>query len=110
MEEIKKRKMEETGNGQVQFNSSLPSSFSSELSSSSSSSSMDELRFLLDPLSKPQLVDLLAKLYVSNLFLEGKKKRKKKKSPCFSFNFLRFFDKFFYFLELFVWGYCFYVL
>lgn len=94
--------MEETGNGQVQFNSSLPSSFSSELSSSSSSSSMDELRFLLDPLSKPQLVDLLAKLYVSNLFLEGKKGRKK--NPCFSFNFLRFFDNLFYFLQLFCVG------
>lgn len=51
MEEIKKRKLEETGNGLVDSNSSL-----------SSSSSLEELRSLLDPLAKPQLVDLLAKL------------------------------------------------
>ncbi|KAI4348762.1 hypothetical protein L6164_009444 [Bauhinia variegata] len=42
MEDLKKRKLEEAGNGDF--------------------SSKEELRLLLDPLAKPQLVDLLAKL------------------------------------------------
>ncbi|XP_054825044.1 UBP1-associated protein 2C-like [Prosopis cineraria] len=42
MDDFKKRKLEEAGNGDA--------------------SSKEELRFLLDPLAKPQLVDLLAKL------------------------------------------------
>ncbi|KAK9290151.1 hypothetical protein L1049_008317 [Liquidambar formosana] len=45
MEDLKKRKLEETSNGQI------PSLHSEE-----------QLRSLLDPLAKPQLVDLLAKL------------------------------------------------
>ncbi|KAL3841210.1 hypothetical protein ACJIZ3_025801 [Penstemon smallii] len=52
MEEMKKRKIEEVGNGQ----------FLSNLNQTSSSSTVEELRALLDPLAKPQLVDLLSKL------------------------------------------------
>lgn len=47
MDDLKKRKLEEAGNGRV-------------------SSSPEELKPLLDPLSKAQLVDLLSKLYVFN--------------------------------------------
>lgn len=47
MEDLKKRKLDEAGNGDF--------------------SSKEELRLLLDPLAKSQLVDLLAKLYVSKL-------------------------------------------
>lgn len=47
MEDLKKRKLEEASNGQI-------------------SSSPEELKLLLDPLSKSQLVDLLSKLYVFN--------------------------------------------
>lgn len=64
MEETKKRKLDEMGNGQFDLNLSQPTSLSLSLSSSSSSSaSMEELRALLDPLAKPQLTDLLVKLY-----------------------------------------------
>lgn len=45
MEDLKKRKLEEAGNGDF--------------------TSKEELRFLIEPLAKPQLVDLLAKLCVS---------------------------------------------
>ncbi|XP_011078840.1 UBP1-associated protein 2C-like isoform X1 [Sesamum indicum] len=51
MEDLKKRKLEEVGNGQL-----LPN-----LNESEASSTVEELRGLLDPLSKPQLVDLLAR-------------------------------------------------
>ncbi|XP_073156170.1 UBP1-associated protein 2C-like [Henckelia pumila] len=51
MEEMKKRKLEEIGNGQM-----LPN-----LNETAASSIVDELRALLDPLAKPQLVDLLSK-------------------------------------------------
>lgn len=46
MEDLKKRKLDEAGNAQF-------------------SSSEEQLRPLLEPLAKTQLVDLLAKLYVS---------------------------------------------
>ncbi|KAL3534196.1 hypothetical protein ACH5RR_002657 [Cinchona calisaya] len=63
MEEIKKRKLDELGNGQFDLNLSQASSLAISLSSSSSSSaSVEELRVLLDPLAKPQLSDLLVKL------------------------------------------------
>ncbi|KOM38839.1 hypothetical protein LR48_Vigan03g222100 [Vigna angularis] len=45
MEDLKKRKLDEAGNGDF--------------------ASKEELRFLIEPLAKPQLVDLLAKLCVS---------------------------------------------
>ena len=45
MDDLKKRKLEEASNGGI-------------------SSSPEELKVLLDPLSKSQLVDLLSKLYV----------------------------------------------
>lgn len=45
MEDLKKRKLDEAGNGGI-------------------SSSPEDLKSLLDPLSKSQLVDLLSKLYV----------------------------------------------
>lgn len=45
MEDLKKRKLDEHGNGDF--------------------ASKEELRLLLEPLAKPQLVDLLAKLCVS---------------------------------------------
>ncbi|KAK6126874.1 hypothetical protein DH2020_039397 [Rehmannia glutinosa] len=51
MEEMKKRKLDETGNGQL-----LPN-----LNDTASVSTAEELRALLDPLAKPQLVDLLAR-------------------------------------------------
>ncbi|KAK4432164.1 UBP1-associated protein 2C [Sesamum alatum] len=51
MEDLKKRKLEEVGNGQL-----LPN-----LNDSEASSTVEELRALLDPLAKPQLVDLLAR-------------------------------------------------
>ncbi|KAL0338006.1 UNVERIFIED_CONTAM: UBP1-associated protein 2A [Sesamum calycinum] len=51
MEDLKKRKLEEVGNGQL-----LPN-----LNESEASSTVEELRGLLDPLAKPQLVDLLAR-------------------------------------------------
>ncbi|XP_075490848.1 UBP1-associated protein 2C-like [Primulina tabacum] len=51
MEEMKKRKLEEIGNGQV-----LPN-----LNETATFSTVEELRALLDPLAKPQLVDLLSK-------------------------------------------------
>ncbi|KAL3533913.1 hypothetical protein ACH5RR_007434 [Cinchona calisaya] len=60
-EQLKKRKLEETGNGQLEFNSAQPSKLTLSLSSSPSPS-LQELRALVDPLAKPQLVDLLAKL------------------------------------------------
>ena len=47
MEDSKKRKLDEAGNGDV--------------------SSREELRLLLEPLAKPQLVDLLSKLYALKL-------------------------------------------
>ncbi|CAK9148478.1 unnamed protein product [Ilex paraguariensis] len=47
MEDLKKRKLEETGNGQLH---------------ASPSEDVEQLRSLLDPLAKAQLVDLLAKL------------------------------------------------
>lgn len=46
MDDLKKRKLEDAANDDV--------------------SSKEELRFLLDPLAKPQLVELLARLYISN--------------------------------------------
>lgn len=46
MEDLKKRKLDETGNAQF-------------------SSPEEQLRPLLEPLAKTQLVELLAKLYVS---------------------------------------------
>ncbi|XP_073317721.1 UBP1-associated protein 2C-like [Primulina huaijiensis] len=51
MEEMKKRKLEEIGNGQM-----LPN-----LNETATFSTVEELRALLDPLAKPQLVDLLSK-------------------------------------------------
>ncbi|KAL0428594.1 UNVERIFIED_CONTAM: UBP1-associated protein 2C [Sesamum latifolium] len=51
MEDLKKRKLEEVGNGQL-----LPN-----LNESEASSTVEELRGLLDPLAKSQLVDLLAR-------------------------------------------------
>lgn len=54
MEESKKRKLDETGNGQLL------------LPNMDANSTADELRTLLDPLAKPQLVDLLARAYFSN--------------------------------------------
>ncbi|KAK4392421.1 UBP1-associated protein 2C [Sesamum angolense] len=53
MEDLKKRKLEEVGNGQL-----LPN-----LNESEASSTVEELRGLLDPLAKPQLVDLLARAW-----------------------------------------------
>lgn len=52
MEEMKKRKLEETDNDQL-----LPN-----LNETAPSTTVEELRSLLDPLAKPQLVDLLSKL------------------------------------------------
>ncbi|CAA2996174.1 UBP1-associated 2C-like [Olea europaea subsp. europaea] len=52
MEEMKKRKLEETDNDQL-----LPN-----LNETAPSTTMEELRSLLDPLAKPQLVDILSKL------------------------------------------------
>lgn len=51
MEDLKKRKLDEMGNGQL-----LPN-----LNESAASLTVEELRALLDPLAKPQLVDLLAR-------------------------------------------------
>ncbi|KZV44795.1 RNA-binding family protein isoform 1 [Dorcoceras hygrometricum] len=51
MEDSKKRKHEEIGNGKM-----LPN-----LNETATSSTVEELRALLDPLAKPQLVDLLSK-------------------------------------------------
>lgn len=48
MEDLKKRKLEETGNGEL--------------------ISKEDIRLLIEPLAKPQLVDLLAKLCVFILF------------------------------------------
>ncbi|KAL0412065.1 UNVERIFIED_CONTAM: UBP1-associated protein 2C [Sesamum latifolium] len=50
MEDLKERKLEEVGNGQL-----LPI-----LNESEASSTVEELRGLLDPLAKPQLIYLLA--------------------------------------------------
>lgn len=52
MEDLKKRKLDETGNGQLLPNLNVVAPISS----------VDELRTLIDPLPKPQLVDLLARL------------------------------------------------
>ncbi|KAG8371869.1 hypothetical protein BUALT_Bualt12G0007800 [Buddleja alternifolia] len=51
MEEMKKRKLEEIGNGELLQNSNETTSFSS----------VEELRALLDPLAKSQLVDILSR-------------------------------------------------
>ncbi|XP_057768794.1 UBP1-associated protein 2C-like isoform X2 [Salvia miltiorrhiza] len=51
MEDLKKRKLDEMGNGEV-----LPNS-----NDSTANSTTEELRALLDPLAKPQLVDILAR-------------------------------------------------
>ncbi|CDP10118.1 unnamed protein product [Coffea canephora] len=61
MEEIKKRKLDQLGNGKFDLNLSQPTSLTLSLSSSSSAS-VEELRTLLEPLAKPQLTDLLVKL------------------------------------------------
>ncbi|XP_051149316.1 UBP1-associated protein 2C-like [Andrographis paniculata] len=52
MEDMKKRKLDEIGNGQLLSN----------LTDVTPLSSVEELRTLLDPLAKPQLVDLLARV------------------------------------------------
>lgn len=51
MEDLKKRKLDEMGNGRL-----LPNS-----NDSTANSTAGELRALLDPLAKPQLVDILAR-------------------------------------------------
>lgn len=51
MEDSKKRKVDEIGNGEF-----LPN-----LYDAAQNSTVEELRCLLDPLAKPQLVDLLAR-------------------------------------------------
>lgn len=56
MEELKKRKLDEMGNGQLMANSN----------DSTANSTAEQLRALLDLLAKPQLVDLLARAYFSS--------------------------------------------
>ncbi|XP_041998876.1 UBP1-associated protein 2C-like [Salvia splendens] len=51
MEDLKKRKLDELGNSEVSPNSK----------DSTANSTIEELRALLDPLAKPQLVDILAR-------------------------------------------------
>lgn len=51
MEDSKKRKLDEIGDGELVPN----------LNDTTSDSTVEELRMLLEPLSKPQLVDLLAR-------------------------------------------------
>lgn len=51
MEDLKKRKLDALGNSEVSPNSK----------DSTANSTIEELRALLDPLAKPQLVDILAR-------------------------------------------------
>lgn len=52
MEDMKKRKLDEIGNGQLLIN----------LNDAAPFSSVEDLCALLEPLSKPQLVDILARV------------------------------------------------
>ncbi|KAG6411019.1 hypothetical protein SASPL_129093 [Salvia splendens] len=54
MEDLKKRKLDELGNSEVSPNSK----------DSTANSTIEELRALLDPLAKPQLVDILARALI----------------------------------------------
>ena len=92
MEEIKKRKLEELGNGKFDLKLSQPTSLTLSLSSSSSAS-LDAPRTLLEPLAKPQLTDLLVKLYAlsptsssSSSFFHGKKKERKSTTQISNYN------------------------